>query len=175
LTVLAGLRERKVARDQLVLVDANDPNGRVRINRDDAIAIEATRRAYERLGFGSADGEILLLESGIEEAIKPNLQRLGLRLASDTIQQQFSMGPGVGRSDLICEDKNGSLIVIELKRGMTSDQAVGQVLRYVGYVKENIASADQQVSGWIIAGDYDEQLRLAASAGGIRVLLVRLP
>ena len=146
----------------------------VKITRDDAISIEATRRAYERLGFGSADGEVLVLESGIEEAIKPNLPRLGLRLANDMIRQQFSMGPGVGRSDLICEDRQGNLVVIELKRGMASDQAIGQVLRYVGYVRENIESTDQEVSGWIIAGDYDEHLRLAALAAGIRVLVVRL-
>lgn len=146
----------------------------MKITRDDAIAIEATSRAYKRLGFGSADGEVLVLESGIEEAIKPNLSRLGLQLANDIIRQQFSMGPGVGRSDLIWEDRQGNLVVIELKRGMASDQAIGQVLRYVGYVRENIASTDQKVSGWIIAGDYDEQLRLAASAAGIRLLVVRL-
>lgn len=84
------------------------------------------------------------------------------------------MGPGVGRSDLIYTDESGSLVVIELKRGMASDQAVGQVLRYIGYVKENIASPDQKVHGWIIAGDYDEHLRLSASAAGIKVLVVRL-
>jgi len=57
---------------------------------------------------------------------------------------------------------------------MTSDQAVGQLLRYIGYVKENVAQSGQSVSGLIIAGDYDEHLRLAASAANIRVLIVRL-
>lgn len=121
-----------------------------------------------------ADGQIVVLEKGIEEAIKPNLASLGLKLAADSIQQQFAMGPGVGRSDLICTDKSGDLVVIELKRGMASDEAIGQVLRYIGYVRENIASPNQKVHGWIVAGDYDEHLRLSASAADIKILVVRL-
>lgn len=64
--------------------------------------------------------------------------------------------------------------MVELKRGLSSDEVIGQVLRYMGYVLENIANDGQQVRGVIVAGDYDEQLRLAAAAAGIRLLLVRL-
>lgn len=146
----------------------------VGISRDDSIALNAAQRTYERLGFGAADGEIVVLEKGIEEAIKPNLETLGLQLADKEICQQFAMGPNVGRSDLICTNQNGDLVIIELKRGMTSDEAIGQILRYVGYVQENIASEGQKVFGWIVAGDYDEHLRLAASAAGVKLLVVRL-
>ena len=59
--------------------------------------------------------------------------------------------------------------MLELKRGMTSDESIGQVLRYVGWVRENVAEEGQKVQGWIVAGDYDEQLRLAASAAGIKI------
>lgn len=161
----------------LIMRDLSNQNHRcriVRVTRDDAIIIETARRVYERLGFGDAGGQIVILEKGLEEAIKPNLKKLGLKLASKDIQQQFPMGVGVGRSDLICTNENGDLVVIELKRGMTSDETIGQVLRYVGWIKENIAEEGQKVHGWIVAGDYDEQLRLAASAAQIRLLLVRL-
>jgi len=84
------------------------------------------------------------------------------------------MGPGVGRSDLICINKNEDLVVLELKGGMGSDQAIGQVLRYIGYVKENIAKENQKVLGGIVATDYDEHLRLAALAAGIKIYMVRL-
>lgn len=145
-----------------------------KITKEDAIKIETIHRVYEKLGFGNAEGEILILEKGLEEAIKPNLKKLGLKLANEKIRQQFSMGPGVGRSDLICMDEKGDLVVLELKRGMTSDETIGQVLRYVGWVKENIAVDGQKVKGWIVAGDYDEHLRLAASAANIKIVMVRL-
>lgn len=161
----------------LIMNDLSNHNFRhriVSITRDDALMIESAQRVYTRLGFGDADDNIVILEQGLEEAIKPNLKRMGLKLADKRIQQQFAMGPGVGRSDLICVNEKGDLIVVELKRGMTSDETIGQVLRYVGWVKENIAEDGQNVQGWIIAGDYDEHLRLAASAANIRLVIVRL-
>ena len=109
----------------LILPDLSNHDYRSRIvsaTNEDGIMIETAQRVYSRLGFGSADGEFVILEEGLEEAIKPNLKQMGLRLAGKSIQQQFSMGPGVGRSDLICTDKKDNLVVIELKRGMTSDR-----------------------------------------------------
>lgn len=61
------------------------------------------------------------------------------------------------------------LLVVELKRGRASDVVVGQVLRYMGYVKEQIAEPDQTVEGVIIALESDQKLRWAlAAAPGIR-------
>jgi len=162
----------------LIIGDLSNDNRRSRlisITEKDAEMIETAQRVYERLGFGAADGQIVLLEQGLEEAIKPNLKKMGLRLADRSIQEQFSMGPGVGRSDLICTDEKGALVVIELKRGKSSREVIGQVCTYIGYVKENIAAEGQGVQGWIITGDYDEALRLAASAAGVKLLVVRLP
>ncbi len=65
--------------------------------------------------------------------------------------------------------------MLELKRGRSSDEVIGQILRYVGYVRENVARKGQQVHGWVVTGDYNESLRLAASAAGIRLMRVRLP
>ena len=147
----------------------------IAITTEDAQMIETAHHVYERLGFGAADGKIVLLERGLEEAIKANLAGLGLRPASEKVHQQFSRGPGVGRSDLICMDENDDFVVIELKRGRSSSEVIGQLATYVGYVKENIASKGQAVHGWIITGDYDESLRLAAQAVHFKVLVVRLP
>ena len=97
----------------LVIRDLSNQNVMSRIIRiayEDGIRIETAQRVYERLGFGDADGEIVILERGLEEAIKPNLKKLGLKLAEERIQQQFAMGPGVGQSDLICTDENGALV-----------------------------------------------------------------
>ena len=146
----------------------------ISITADDAVRIEAVRRANERIGYGGHDGTMFVLEKGLEEAIKPNLAGLGLRLANDKISQQFSMGPDVGRSDLICLDKKNNLCVVELKRGFSSDQVVGQTLAYMGYVRENIAGDGQGVKGLIIVGRYDERLRLAAKEAGIEVRIAQL-
>jgi len=55
-------------------------------------------------------------------------------------------------------------MVVELKRGRASDVVVGQVLRYMGFVKEEIAENDQSVEGVIIALEDDKKLRRALAA-----------
>ena len=53
------------------------------------------------------------------------------------------------------------LLIVELKRGRASDVVVGQVLRYMGFVREQIAENDQAVEGVIIALEDDQKLRWA--------------
>jgi restriction system protein len=67
-----------------------------------------------------------------------------------------------GRIDILAASKDKKrLLVIELKRGRTSDMVVGQLLRYMGYVKEELAEADQAVEGVIIGLEDDQKLRWA--------------
>ena len=54
-------------------------------------------------------------------------------------------------------------MVIELKKGRASDRVVGQIQRYMGYVKEEIAENNQNVKGLIIALEDDLGLRRALS------------
>lgn len=60
----------------------------------------------------------------------------------------------------VSNDKK-ELLVVELKRGRTADAVVGQVQRYMGAVKEQLAEDDQKVRGAIVAFEGDENLRLA--------------
>ena len=69
-----------------------------------------------------------------------------------------------GRIDLLCKDANGNLVVVELKRDTSSDRVVGQLLRYMGYVKENKLPKGKVVRGMIVAHEHDEHLRLALQA-----------
>ena len=62
----------------------------------------------------------------------------------------------------ISKDKR-RLLVVELKKGRAADAVVGQVLRYMGYVKEVLAEADQAVLGVIIAKDDDTRIQRALS------------
>jgi RecB family endonuclease NucS len=55
-------------------------------------------------------------------------------------------------------------VVVELKRGRPSDKVVGQVARYIGYVRSHIAAPGQTIEGLIVAHDSDEGLRYAVTA-----------
>jgi restriction system protein len=75
-------------------------------------------------------------------------------------QYQTDTGP----LDLLAISKNKrKLLVVELKNGRASDSVVGQVLRYMGYVQEELAEDDQTVHGIIIAQEDDPKLRRAIS------------
>jgi restriction system protein len=56
-----------------------------------------------------------------------------------------------------------SLLVVELKRGRASDAVVGQILRYLGFVKDELAEEGQDVRGVVIALEDDLRLRRALS------------
>lgn len=81
----------------------------------------------------------------------------------ELVGQQY--GTDAGPIDILAISKDGQrLLVVELKRGRASDVVVGQILRYMGYVKEQIAEPHQAVEGAIIALDDDQKLRWALLA-----------
>ena len=53
------------------------------------------------------------------------------------------------------------LLVVELKRGRASDQVVGQIQRYMGYVLQELAEPSQTVRGIIIALEDDLKIKRA--------------
>ena len=60
----------------------------------------------------------------------------------------------------ISKDKK-TLLVIELKRGRASDAVVGQLLRYMSFVQEELAEVGPSVYGAIIAHEDDQRIRRA--------------
>ena len=81
----------------------------------------------------------------------------------ELVGQQYATD--AGPIDILAISKDGKrLLVVELKRGRASDVVVGQILRYMGYVKEQIAEPDQIVEGAIIALEDDQKLRWALAA-----------
>lgn len=163
---------------EVIRSELSNQNHRLRIataTEDDKGKVELARKIYRNLGYGEADGSIFVLEAGIEEAVKANLSQLKLQLAEEAIQQQCNLGIGIGRTDLICRDEKQNYVVLELKAVHTSDIVVGQILRYMGYIRENWAQKEgKEVKGIILTPSYDEQLRLAAKEAGIKVLRIRI-
>lgn len=58
------------------------------------------------------------------------------------------------------DEDTEDFVVIELKIGKAGDSAIGQILRYMGYVKENLAK-DKNVKGMILAEDLDDKAKYA--------------
>jgi len=70
----------------------------------------------------------------------------------------------VGQIDLLYQNSLGDLLVVELKRTEdTSDKAVGQIARYLGWVQENIGK-DKKVEGILVARSASEELKYAVKA-----------
>jgi predicted RNA-binding protein len=106
------------------------------------------------------------LEAHLEEFIDKNWRHIdfGADLIRYEIDEQSGrqFPAGTWSIDFLCTDKsNGDFVVIELKRGRSSDSAVGQVLRYIGWVDENLAKPGQKTRGIILAKDVDDALRYA--------------
>jgi len=78
----------------------------------------------------------------------------------EPVGQQYATDAGPIDVLAVSKDKK-RLLVVELKRGRASDVVVGQILRYMGYVKDQIAEVDQTVEGAIIALDDDQKMRWA--------------
>ena len=76
--------------------------------------------------------------------------------------QQYPTDTGPIDILAISKDKK-ELLVIELKRGRASDKVVGQIQRYMGYVKDELAEEGQTVKGMIIGYKGDTKLKRALS------------
>src|ERR1019366_2662035 len=64
--------------------------------------------------------------------------------------------------DILATDAKGGYVVVELKVSRGYERVVGQILRYMAWVKKHLASG-QSVRGIIVANEVTEDLRLAAS------------
>jgi restriction system protein len=81
----------------------------------------------------------------------------------ELVGQQYPTDTGPMDILAIKKDKS-ELLVVELKKGRASDVVVGQVLRYMGFVMQDLAETGQLVRGVIIALDDDKRLRRALVA-----------
>lgn len=81
----------------------------------------------------------------------------------EQVGQQYSTDAGIIDILAVSRDKK-RILIVELKRGRVSDVVVGQVLRYMGYVREQIAEPDQTVEGVIIGLEDDQKLKWAISS-----------
>jgi transcription antitermination factor NusG len=129
----------------------------------------------------NGEDQIFVLEKYFEDFLVGNWEttELGKKFSliysdeNELLSQQYKTD--IGKIDLLVKEKNtNNYVVIELKRNQTSDDTVGQILRYMGWVKEKLAK-DNLVKGIIIGYSNDEKLKYALkSVQNISFLLYRI-
>lgn len=132
------------------------------LDEDDSLSTEEEPVDVEAAEF--------VLESQLEAFLAGNWSRLdwGRPLAiwrGPAGEVGHQLATPVGRLDFLCLDTSAnSLVVVELKRGRPSDRVVGQLARYIGWVRNHLAAPGQQVEGLVVSHDVDDTLRYAISA-----------
>ena len=104
-------------------------------------------------------------EADLRNYLAKNLASLepGLRLYEDEGITGIEFPVGGRFIDILATDAEQGLVVIELKVSRGYDRVVGQLLRYVAWIKKNLADEGQRVRGFIVAREISEDLRLACS------------
>jgi restriction system protein len=106
------------------------------------------------------------LEKYLEEFIVDNFEMI-FRKEWRIFEDEEGIGgrqypTDIGPIDILAvEDRSDAFVVIELKRGRSSDRVVGQILRYMGWVKKNLCTDGRPVKGLIISREADEKLAYA--------------
>ena len=111
---------------------------------DDVFPLESDLRDY-------LASNLDIIESGLELFVDKRSHKSGIEYSTP-----------IGRIDILAVDATGAPVVIELKRGRSSDAVCGQILRYTAWVKRNLPSSGT-VCGFIIVRHANEKLRYAAS------------
>lgn len=68
----------------------------------------------------------------------------------------------VGPIDILSIDANGNFFVFELKLSRGPDRALGQLLRYMGWIKKHLSNG-KMVKGIIVANKMDEKIKYAVA------------
>jgi len=105
------------------------------------------------------------MEQLLEDFLEKNLAHVekGLKLYYDEKGIPGRQYPtDIGTIDLLCIDDDKRFVVIEIKKERGSDKTIGQITRYMGWVKKNLAN-NKEVRGIIIVHEVDERLEYSTS------------
>lgn len=131
----------------------------------DELLVDAHERKIVALDETIEDPSTFALEKHLEDFLVQNWSMTDLGSNYDIYEeegeivgQQYPTDTGPIDILAVSKDKK-TLLVVELKKGRASDVVVGQIQRYMGYVKEELAEEGQSVKGIIIALEDDLRIR----------------
>ncbi|MCF6315077.1 MAG: endonuclease NucS [Marinosulfonomonas sp.] len=128
---LSGSDFREIrAEPQESLSDDNISDGYI----DQKFSLERDMQAILRQNIKNLDPDLTIIDDGAERSVPS------------------------GFIDITCED-NDSIIVIELKAGKADSRAIGQILGYMGDLREEEGC---HVRGILVAHDFDTRTKAAA-------------
>ena len=144
----------KIKRGEIAVPGFDDGNGAV-IDEDDNTENEI---------FETIDASISL-EKDLHSYLATRVSEIenDLILADDGVEYQTD----AGRIDILANDAKGNPVVIELKAGKAKDNALGQLLGYMGCL-----STEPDIRGILVASDFDKRVIYAAK-GLPRIKLIK--
>lgn len=117
------------------------------------------RMLREEQRYDKTAGMTFGLERDLQVALRKNIAQLeaGLQVIDGGKERVTE----VGRIDITATDRNGKVVVIELKAGRAFLSAIGQISAYMSV----IAKTDKKdIRGILIAANFSRQARIAAQA-----------
>lgn len=128
--------------------------------------------ADENLSANDSDesqGGSFALESHLRDYLAKNLPaldngntHLNLFISPDDYRDGVEFQTDVGPIDILATSSTGDFYVFELKLGRGPDAALGQILRYMGWVQQHLC-AGNKVFGIVVAADISTKLKYAAT------------
>lgn len=113
-----------------------------------------------------SDIALFYMEKHLEDFLIENWDKTELGKKYDLIEEDGELvsqqyKTAIGDIDILAQDKKTKqYVVIELKRNQPSDDTVGQLTRYMGWLEEH-KTKGKSTKGIIIAARYDERLHYA--------------
>lgn len=130
--------------------------------KNNNLALRLLRKAGAKLEEGAKPKRgglerTFAIESDLQSALRAHIEQLesGLKIIDGGRERTLRSG----RVDILAEDRNQTMVVIELKAGEADEHDVTQILRYAGELESDARS----IRGILVAGGFSLRARKAAS------------
>lgn len=135
---------------------------------ENLISNNNTNNTLKSIDESIENPSMFALERHLEDFLIANWDKTELSKSYDIYQDDELFGQqfltDTGPIDILAISKDRKeLLVIELKKGRASDSVVGQIQRYMGYIKSEFLEEGQKVKGAIIALEDDLKIKRALS------------